>query len=103
MRTRLIFALAFIGLFLVTLYWIDSWNDHTLAGRIEHIAFPQLMITHEETSKEIKLHTVLINEKTKVTGLASSIQGLRAGQNVEIELDREARMKIALTVHVVSE
>lgn len=37
MRTRLIFALAFIGLFLVAVYWISTWDDHQIEGRIEQI------------------------------------------------------------------
>lgn len=104
MRARLIFAFAFIGLFLLVVYWGSTWNDHTLDGRIERIDIPQLMIGPAETNMdEIKLHTILINDQTEVTGLASDVQELRAGQNVTVELDPDATLNIALTIHVTSD
>lgn len=101
MRTRLIFALAFIGLFLVVVYWMSTWNDHQIEGRIEQIDIPQVMIGPEDLSDdELKLHTVLINERTKVTGDANDVQQLRVGQVVSVELDRDATLKIAVSIHV---
>ncbi|OGX79339.1 MULTISPECIES: hypothetical protein [Exiguobacterium] len=104
MRARLIFAFAFIGLFLLAVYWVSTWNDHTLDGRIERIEIPQLMIGPAETDMdEIKLHTILVNDQTEVTGLASDVQELRAGQHVTIELDPDATLNIALSIHVTSD
>lgn len=101
MRTRLIFALAFIGLFLVAVYWVSTWNDHQIEGRIEQIDIPQLMIgPHDFSDDELTLHTVLINEQTKVTGDANDVQQLRVGQIVTVELDRDAKLKIAISIHV---
>lgn len=104
MRTRLIFALAFIGLFLVAVYWVSTWDDHQIEGRIEQIDIPQLMIgPHNFSDDELTLHTVLINERTKVTGDANDVQQLRVGQIVTVELDRDAKLKIAVSIHVQSE
>lgn len=101
MRTRLIFALAFIGLFLVAVYWVSTWDDHQIEGRIEQIDIPQLMIgPHDFSDDELTLHTVLINEQTKVTGDANDVQQLRVGQIVTVELDRDAKLKIAISIHV---
>ncbi len=37
MRTRLIFALAFIGLFLIAVYWISTWNDHQIEDGLSRL------------------------------------------------------------------
>lgn len=104
MRPRIIFALAFISLFLVAVYWISTRDDHTLDGRIERIDIPQLMVGPAQSEvEEIKLHTILINEQTKVTGLADDVQELRTGQHVKVELDPDATLNIALSIHVTSE
>lgn len=104
MRARLIFAFAFIGLFLLAVYWVSTWNDHTLDGRIEQIEIPQLMIGPTEADTgEIKLHTILVNDQTEVTGLANDVQELRTGQHVTIELDPDATLNIALSIHVTSD
>ncbi|WP_214709152.1 MULTISPECIES: hypothetical protein [unclassified Exiguobacterium] len=101
MRTRLIFALAFIGLCLVAVYWISTWDDHQIEGRIEKIDIPQLMIGPSDVSgSEVKLQTILINDQTKVTGSADDVQELRVGQVVTVELDRDAKLKIAVSIHV---
>ncbi|STO06877.1 hypothetical protein [Exiguobacterium aurantiacum] len=103
MRTRLIFALAFIGLFLAVVYWISTWNDHQIEGTIEQINIPQLMITTENSGSEMKLRTVLINEETKVTGDADDVQQLRTGQRVIVELVPDGNLNIAVSIHVQSD
>lgn len=104
MRTRLIFALAFIGLCLAAMYCINTWNDHQIEGRIEQVIIPQLMIESSDPSNsEIKMHTILINEQTIVTGEANNVQELRGGQSVIIELDRDTKLNIAVSIHVKSE
>lgn len=104
MRTRLIFALSFIGLCLAAVYWVSTWDDHQIEGRIEQIDIPQLMIgPHDLSENELKLHTVLINEQTRVTGEASDVQELRVGQVVTVELDQNAKLKIAVSIHVKSD
>lgn len=101
MRARLIFAFAFIGCFLVGVYWVSTWNDYTIDGRIQQIVIPQLMIGPPEPNKdEIKLQTIIINEQTIVTGEANDIQQLRVGQNVTVELDPDSNLKIAVSIHV---
>ncbi len=80
------------------------WNDHQIEGRIERIDIPQLMIGPNELSEnEHKLRTVLVNDQTEVTGSADDIQELRVGQIVTVELDRDAKLKIAVSIHVESD
>ncbi|WP_233547047.1 hypothetical protein [Exiguobacterium sp. AM39-5BH] len=60
-----------------------------------------MMIGPPDSSEtEHTLHTVLINERTKVTGEANDVQQLRVGQAVTVELERDAKLKIAVSIHV---
>ncbi|MCC5893416.1 MULTISPECIES: hypothetical protein [unclassified Exiguobacterium] len=103
MRTRIIFALTFIGLCLAAVYWISTWNDHQIEGTIEQINIPQLMITTEDTGSEMKLRTVLINAETKVTGDVRDVQQLRTGQRVTVELVPDGNLNVAVSIHVQSD
>jgi hypothetical protein len=55
---------------------------------------------HDLSDDELTLQTILINERTKVTGEANDVQQLQVGQVVTVELDRDAKLKIAVSIHV---
>lgn len=103
MKTRLIFALLFLSLFLVAIYWVSTWDDHVLEGRIERVDIPQLLVGPTEDREEKNLHVILINDQTEVTGIADSVQDLRMGQRIIIELVPNANLKIARSIEVTSE
>lgn len=103
MRIRLIFALIFIGLFLVAMYWMTTWNDNVLEGRIENVDTPQILVGPAEDREEVKLHVILINDQTEVTGLVDSVQGLRTGQLVIIEVTPSSNLKIAQSIEVIAQ
>lgn len=103
MRPRLIVALLFLGLFLVSMYWVSTWNDNVIEGRIERVDIPQILVGPTEDREEKKLHVILINEQTEVTGLVERVQDLRMGQSVIIELVSDANLKIARSIEIISQ
>lgn len=103
MRSRLTFALIFLGLFLVAVYWMSTWNDNIVEGQIERIDIPQLLIESTESSEEVTLRVVLINDQTEVTGIVNSVQGLQSGQLVTIEvIPMDSNLNIARTIEVTA-
>ena len=103
MKTRLIFALLFLSLFLVAIYWVSTWDDNVLEGRIERVDIPQLLVGPTEDREEKNLHVILINDQTEVTGIVNSVQGLQSGQLVTIEvIPTESNLNIARTIEVTS-
>ncbi|MGA9468381.1 MAG: hypothetical protein WBV10_12185 [Exiguobacterium marinum] len=102
MSSRLTFALVFLGLFLIVVYWMSTWNDNVVEGQIERVDIPQLLI-ESESSEEISLRVILINDQTEVTGIVNSVQDLQSGQLVTIEvLPTESDLNIARTIEVTS-
>lgn len=73
MRSRLTFALIFLGLFLVAVYWMSTWNDNLVEGQIERVDIPQILIESTGSSEEVTLRVVLINDQTEVTGIVNSV------------------------------
>lgn len=103
MSARLTFALVFLGLFLIVMYWMSTWNDNVVEGQIERIDIPQLLIESTESSEEVTLRVILINDQTEVTGIVNSVQGLQSGQLVTIEvIPTESNLNIARTIEVIS-
>lgn len=103
MSARLTFALVFLGLFLIVMYWMSTWNDNVVEGQIERIDIPQLLIESTESSEEVTLRVILINDQTEVTGVVNSVQGLQSGQLVIIEvIPTESNLNIARTIEVIS-
>lgn len=103
MSARLTFALAFLGLFLIVMYWMSTWNDNVVEGQIERVDIPQLLIESTESSEEVTLRVILINDQTEVTGIVNSVQGLQSGQLVTIEvIPTESNLNIARTIKVTS-
>ncbi|MGE6490097.1 hypothetical protein ACQKD4_00220 [Exiguobacterium sp. NPDC077395] len=103
MSARLTFALAFLGLFLIVMYWMSTWNDNVVEGQIERVDIPQLLIESTESSEEVTLRVILINDQTEVTGIVNSVQGLQSGQLVTIEvIPTESNLNIARTIEVIS-
>ena len=103
MSSRLTFALIFLGLFLVAVYWMSTWNDNIVEGQIERIDIPQLLIESTESSKEVTFRVILINDQTEVTGIVNSVQRLQSGQLVTIEvIPTESNLNIARTIEVTS-
>ncbi|MDA5561160.1 hypothetical protein PJK55_10480 [Exiguobacterium sp. MMG028] len=103
MSARLTFALVFLGLFLIVMYWMSTWNDNVVEGQIERVDIPQLLIESTESSEEVTLRVILINDQTEVTGIANSVQGLQSGQLVTIEvIPTESNLNIARTIEVTS-
>ncbi|WP_074035435.1 hypothetical protein [Exiguobacterium sp. AT1b] len=103
MSARLTFALAFLGLFLIVMYWMSTWNDNVVEGQIERVDIPQLLIESTESSEEVTLRVILINDQTEVTGIVNSVQGLQSGQLVTIEvIPTESNLNIARTIEVTS-
>ena len=103
MSARLTFALAFLGLFLIAMYWMSTWNDNVVEGQIERVDIPQLLIESTESSEEVTLRVILINDQTEVTGIVNSVQGLQSGQLVTIEvIPTESNLNIARTIEVTS-
>ncbi|WDH75769.1 MULTISPECIES: hypothetical protein [Exiguobacterium] len=102
MSSRLTFALVFLGLFLIVVYWMSTWNDNVVEGQIERVDIPQLLI-ESESSEEISLRVILINDQTEVTGIVNSVQDLQSGQLVTIEvIPTESDLNIARTIEVTS-
>ncbi|WP_214875112.1 hypothetical protein [Exiguobacterium sp. CH10] len=103
MSARLTFALVFLGLFLILMYWMSTWNDNVVEGQIERVDIPQLLIESTESSEEVTLRVILINDQTEVTGIVNSVQGLQSGQLVTIEvIPTESNLNIARTIEVTS-
>lgn len=103
MNARLTFALIFLGLFLIVMYWMSTWNDNVVEGQIERVDIPQLLIESTESSEEVTLRVILINDQTEVTGIVNSVQGLQSGQLVTIEvIPTESNLNIARTIEVTS-
>ena len=103
MSARLTFALVFLGLFLIVMYWMSTWNDNVVEGQIERVDIPQLLIESTESSEEVTLRVILINDQTEVTGIINSVQGLQSGQLVTIEvIPTESNLNIARTIEVIS-
>ncbi|MCA0981586.1 MULTISPECIES: hypothetical protein [Exiguobacterium] len=103
MSARLTFALVFLGLFLIVMYWMSTWNDNVVEGQIERVDIPQLLIESTESSEEVTLRVILINDQTEVTGIINSVQGLQSGQLVTIEvIPTESNLNIARTIEVTS-
>ncbi|WP_214816180.1 hypothetical protein [Exiguobacterium sp. s59] len=103
MSARLTFALIFLGLFLIVMYWMSTWNDNVVEGQIERVDIPQLLIESTESSEEVTLRVILINDQTEVTGIVNSVQGLQSGQLVTIEvIPTESNLNIARTIEVTS-
>ena len=103
MSARLTFALAFLGLFLIVMYWMSTWNDNVVEGQIERVDIPQLLIESTDSSEEVTLRVILINDQTEVTGIVNSVQGLQSGQLVTIEvIPTESNLNIARTIEVTS-
>ncbi|MEJ6529693.1 MULTISPECIES: hypothetical protein [unclassified Exiguobacterium] len=103
MSARLTFALVFLGLFLIVMYWMSTWNDNVVEGQIERVDIPQLLIESTESSEEVTLRVILINDQTEVTGIVNSVQGLQSGQLVTIEvIPTESNLNIARTIEVTS-
>ncbi|MDE0563698.1 hypothetical protein [Exiguobacterium sp. B2(2022)] len=103
MSARLTFALVFLGLFLIVMYWMSTWNDNVVEGQIERVDIPQLLIESTESSEEVTLRVILINDQTEVTGIVNSVQGLQSGQLVTIEvIPTESNLNIARTIEVIS-
>lgn len=103
MSARLTFALVFLGLFLILMYWMSTWNDNVVEGQIERVDIPQLLIESTDSSEEVTLRVILINDQTEVTGIVNSVQGLQSGQLVTIEvIPTESNLNIARTIEVTS-
>ncbi|WP_214792429.1 MULTISPECIES: hypothetical protein [unclassified Exiguobacterium] len=103
MSSRLTFALIFLCLFLIVVYWMGTWNDNVVEGQIERVDIPQLLIESTESSEEVTLRVILINDQTEVTGVVNSVQGLQSGQFVIIEvIPTESKLNIARTIEVTS-
>ncbi|MCT4786222.1 hypothetical protein ACFQO8_00215 [Exiguobacterium aestuarii] len=103
MSSRLTFALIFLCLFLIVVYWMGTWNDNVVEGQIERVDIPQLLIESTESSEEVTLRVILINDQTEVTGVVNSVQGLQSGQFVIIEvIPTESNLNIARTIEVTS-
>ena len=103
MSVRLTFALVFLGLFLIVMYWMSTWNDNVVEGQIERVDIPQLLIESTESSEEVTLRVILINDQTEVTGIVNSVQGLQSGQLVTIEvIPTKSNLNIARTIEVTS-
>ena len=103
MSVRLTFALVFLGLFLIVMYWMSTWNDNVVEGQIERVDIPQLLIESTESSEEVTLRVILINDQTEVTGIVNSVQGLQSGQLVTIEvIPTESNLNIARSIEVIS-
>lgn len=103
MSSRLTFALIFLGLFLVAVYWMSTWNDNLVEGQIERVDIPQILIESTESSEEVTLRVILINDQTEVTGIVNSVQGLQSGQLVTIEIiPRDSNLNIARTIEVTA-
>lgn len=103
MSARLTFALAFLGLFLIVMYWMSTWNDNVFEGQIERVDIPQILIESTESSEEVTLRVILINDQTEVTGIVNSVQGLQSGQLVTIEIiPTDSNLNIARTIEVTA-
>ena len=103
MSSRLTFALIFLGLFLVAVYWMSTWNDNMVEGQIERVDIPQLLIESTESSEEVTLRVILINDQTEVIGVVNSVQGLQSGQFVTIEvIPTDSNLNIARTIEVMA-
>ncbi|ACQ70484.1 MULTISPECIES: hypothetical protein [Exiguobacterium] len=103
MSSRLTFALIFLGLFLVAVYWMSTWNDNMVEGQIERVDIPQILIESTESSEEVTLRVILINDQTEVTGIVNSVQGLQSGQLVTIEvIPTDSNLNIARTIEVTA-
>ena len=103
MNSRLMIALLFLGLFIVAIYWVSTWNDHVLEGRIERVDIPQILVGPTEDREEKKLHVILINEQTEVTGLVDRVQDLKMGQTAIIELVQDSNLKVARSIKIISQ
>ncbi|MCM3279964.1 hypothetical protein M3591_05370 [Exiguobacterium sp. MER 193] len=103
MSSRLTFALIFLGLFLVAVYWMSTWNDNMVEGQIERVDIPQILIESTESSEEVTLRVILINDQTEVTGIVNSVPGLQSGQLVTIEvIPTDSNLNIARTIEVTA-
>ncbi|WP_215142845.1 hypothetical protein [Exiguobacterium qingdaonense] len=103
MSSRLTFALVFLGLFLVVVYWMSTWNDNIVEGQIVRVDVPQLLIESTESSREVNMRVILINDQTEVRGIVNSVQGLQSGQLVKVEVvPTDSNLNIARTIEVTA-